>query len=148
MCAHVHISVTKWCIVGCWAYICTLGFLQQVYSYLNVQTGIQSTVPCIYRTQFSHDDVIKWKHFPHYWRICAGSSLVNCLHKGQWRGALMFSITCAWINSWVNNGELGDLRRHRGHYNVIVMRPLCLQMSSVATMLTANVDILSNFCST
>ena len=25
------------------------------------------------------------------------------------------------INGWVNNGEAGDLRRHRAHYDVIVM---------------------------
>ena len=25
------------------------------------------------------------------------------------------------INDWVNNGEAGDLRRHRAHYDVIVM---------------------------
>ena len=30
---------------------------------------------------------------------------------------LMFSLICAWIN----NGEAGDLRHHRAHYNVIVM---------------------------
>ena len=42
-------------------------------------------------------------------------------HKGQWRGALMFSFICAWINGWVNNGESGDLRRHRDHYDVTVM---------------------------
>ena len=42
-------------------------------------------------------------------------------HKGQWRGALMFSLICAWINVWVNNREAGDLRRQRAHYNVIVM---------------------------
>ena len=28
---------------------------------------------------------------------------------------------CAWINDWVNNGEAGDLRRHRAHYDVTVM---------------------------
>ena len=44
-------------------------------------------------------------------------SPVNYPHKGQWCGALMFS----WINAWVNNREVGDLRRHRGHYDVIVM---------------------------
>ena len=33
----------------------------------------------------------------------------------------MFSLICAWINGWVNNGEAGDLRRHRIHYDVIVM---------------------------
>ena len=26
-----------------------------------------------------------------------------------------------WINSWVNNREAGDLRRHRANYEVIVM---------------------------
>ena len=48
-------------------------------------------------------------------------SPVKSPHKGQWRGALMFSSICAWINSWVKNGETGDLRRHRAHYDVIVM---------------------------
>ena len=24
-------------------------------------------------------------------------------------------------NGWVNNGEAGDLRRHRAHYDVIIM---------------------------
>ena len=37
-------------------------------------------------------------------------------------GALMFSLTCARINDWVNNREASDLRRYRGHYDVIVMR--------------------------
>ena len=41
--------------------------------------------------------------------------------KGQWRGALMFSLFCARINDWVNNREAGDLWRHRAHYDVIVM---------------------------
>ena len=48
-------------------------------------------------------------------------SLVNFPHKGQWRGALIFSLICVWINGWVNNGEDGDSRRHRAHYDVIVM---------------------------
>ena len=42
-------------------------------------------------------------------------------HKGQWRGALMFSLICVWINGWVNNREAGDLSRHHGHYDVRVM---------------------------
>ena len=55
--------------------------------------------------------------------LCAGNSSVpvNSPHKGQWRGALMFSLICAWINDWINNRETGDLRRHRGHYDVNVM---------------------------
>ena len=39
----------------------------------------------------------------------------------QWRGALMFSLICASINGWVNNGEVGYLRRHHAHYDVNVM---------------------------
>ena len=55
-------------------------------------------------------------------------SPVNSPHKGQWRGALMFSLICVWIIVWVNNREAGDLRRYRAHYDVIVMnthRILC-----------------------
>ena len=46
-----------------------------------------------------HDDFIKWKHFPRYWTFVRGihRSLVNSPHKGQWRGALVFSLICAWI---------------------------------------------------
>ena len=76
----------------------------------------------------SHDDVIKWKHFPRYWpfvRVIHWSP-VNSPHKGQWRGALMFSLICVWINGWVNNREAGDLRRYRAHYDVIVMWCLLL----------------------
>ena len=70
-----------------------------------------------------HNDVIKWKHFPRYWPFVRGIhwSPVNSLHKGQWYWALMFSLICAWINGWVNNRDAGDLRRHRGHYDVRVM---------------------------
>ena len=71
----------------------------------------------------THDDVIKWKHFPRYWPFVRGiqRSPVNSPHKGQWRGALMFSFICVWINNWVNNREAGDLRCYRAHYDVIVM---------------------------
>ena len=71
-----------------------------------------------------HGDIIKWKHFPRYWPFVRGihRSPVNSPRKGQWRGALMFPLICVWINGWVNNREAGDLRRHRGHYDVNVMR--------------------------
>ena len=71
----------------------------------------------------THDDVIKWKHFPRYWPFVRGihRSPVNSLHKGQWRGALMFSLICVWINGWVNNREAGDLRRFRANYDVTIM---------------------------
>ena len=70
-----------------------------------------------------HDDVIKWKHWPRYWSFVWGihRSPVNSPHKGQWRGALVFSLICAWIHGWVNNRGAGDLRRHRAHYDATVM---------------------------
>ena len=70
-----------------------------------------------------HNDVIKWKRFPRHWLFVRGiyRSPVNSPHKGQWHGALMVSLICAWINAWLNIREAGDLRRHRAHYDIIVM---------------------------
>ena len=68
-----------------------------------------------------------WRHqmktFSALLAMCAGihRSPVSFSHKGQRCGALMFSLICAWINHCVNNGETGDLRRYRAHYDVIVM---------------------------
>ena len=66
--------------------------------------------PCWRWLVGSHDDIVKWKHFPRYWPFVRGihQSPVNSPYKGQWRGALMFSLICAWINAWVNNREAGD----------------------------------------
>ena len=70
-----------------------------------------------------HDDVIKQIDFPRYWTFVKGIYRlpVDSPHKGQWRGALMFSLMCAWTNRWVNNRDASDLRRHRAHCNVIAM---------------------------
>ena len=72
----------------------------------------------------SHDDVIKWKHFPRNWPFVQGIHRlpVNSPHKGQWRRALMLSLICTWTNGWVNNRDAGDFRRHRTHYDVILMK--------------------------
>ena len=61
--------------------------------------------------------------FPRDWSFVRAihQSPVNSPHKGQWRGSLMFSFICAWINGWVNNREASDLRRHRSHYDFTVM---------------------------
>ena len=71
--------------------------------------------------------------------ICAGNSPVpgDFPHKGQWRGALMFSLIYAGINHWVNNNEAGDLRRYRAHNDVIVMfsRKFLHGTSTTTTML-------------
>ena len=68
-----------------------------------------------------HDDVIKWKHFPRNWPFVRG------IHRSIPRtkasdAELWCFLICVWINDWVNNREAGDLRRYRGHYDVIVMK--------------------------
>ena len=70
-----------------------------------------------------NDDVIKWKPFPRYWPFVRGihQSPVNSPHNGQWRGAMIFSLICAWIDGWVNYREAGDFGRNRAHYNFILM---------------------------
>ena len=84
-----------------------------------ILAGMENRFPLI----SIHDDVIKWKHFPRNWPFVRGihRSPVNSPHKGQWRGALMFSLMSVWINGWVNTREAGDLRCYRGHYDVIIM---------------------------
>ena len=86
------------------------------------------------------DDEPWWRHqietFYASLAICAGihRSPVNSPHKGQWRGALMFSLICVWINGWVNKREAGDLRRYRAHYDVSVMTNSCTKVAQLAHM--------------
>ena len=57
----------------------------------------------------------------HRWPVNHRSP-VHSSHKGQWRGALIFSLICTWTNSWANNGDAVDLRCRRAHYDVTVMK--------------------------
>ena len=81
-----------------------------------------------------HGDVIKWKHFPLYWPFVRGihRGPVNSTHKGQWRGALMFSLIYVWIHGWVNNRDAGDLRRAKvGVPNSYTPRAICKAYPSI-----------------
>ena len=55
--------------------------------------------------------------------LCEGNSLVTGEFPAQRPVTRSFDafFICAWINSWVNNREAGDLRRHNAYYNVNVM---------------------------
>ena len=98
-------------------------FITNVVSHQCSDTYIRENTGQSYRCLCMHDDVIKWKHFPRYWPFVRGihRSPVNSPHKGWWRGALMFSLICAWTSGWINDRDAGDLKRHRAHYDVIVM---------------------------
>ena len=56
--------------------------------------------------------------------ICVGNSPVNGEFPTQRPVTRSFGVSfiCIWINSWVNNGEAGDLSCNRAHYGVIVMK--------------------------
>ena len=72
--------------------------------------------------------------------ICAGNSPVpgEFPAQKQWRGALMFSLICVWINGWVNN--CGDLRRYRTHCDVTVMGMLCVTALYVIVKSASNLS--------
>ena len=110
----VFCFVLLWLVTGC--------FILQVYF-----TGTGDII-CLPQCQWSsfvgmNADDIKWEHFPRYKPFVRGihRSPVDSPYKGQWRGALMFSLICAWTNVWANNRDAGDLGRHCAHYDVIVM---------------------------
>ena len=111
------------CLIKCWVNLESIGHKCQYHCIMRPITEASKLIHVTHGVAESHCDVIKWKHFSRYWPFVRGihRSPVNSPHKGQWRRDLMFSLIYAWMNSWVNNGEAGDLRRHRAHYDVIVM---------------------------
>ena len=76
-------------------------------------------------------------NFLHYWPFVQGIHRwpVNSPHKDQWRGALIFSLICAWINGWISNRETSNFRRHRAHNDVTVM---LLQLANRSNLYTNN----------
>ena len=84
----IHMYGNLWWHIACKT-MCTISheICRWLYSSLFC-SGHDSVLP-----NGSHDDVIKWKHFPRYWPFSRGihRSSVNTL-TGQWRGALMLSV--------------------------------------------------------
>ena len=70
-------------------------------------------------------------------------SPVDSPHKGQWRGALMFSLICAWTNGRANTRDAGDLRRHHAHYDAIVMHKNVFVFSNTSRPLDGTCDGIS-----
>ena len=72
---------------------------------------------------FRHDDVIKWNHFCVTGPLCGEFTGLTGEFPELSSVTRSFDVffICVWINDWVNNREVGDLNRHRAHYDVIVM---------------------------
>ena len=117
----------KWCYIvtssligwGC-AQNYSWKFLSRMVLFVEV---LVSLYHLLLKSLLAHDDIIEWKPLPGYWPFERGihRSPVNSPHKGQWHGALMLSLICAQMNSWVNTREAGDYRCHHAHYDVTVM---------------------------
>ena len=74
----------------------------------------------------------------------------------------MFSLICSWINGWVNKGGAGNLRRHRAHFDVIVMKVITILIgdvlgssndprknlsSQITTQIWLSFSLIREFCS-
>ena len=74
---------------------------------------------CIRRHIVFLNEMRWWRHqietFSALLALCERNPLVTggFPSHSQWRGALMFSLICAWTNGWANNQGAGDLRGHR-----------------------------------
>ena len=106
-------------VISCYIRPC----YKDVQLYAGVTFGLSTRVSDHQQIICGDDDDIKLKHFRRYCPFVWGirRSPVNSPRKGQWGGALMFSLICAWTNVWINNRYAGHLRRHRAHYDVTVM---------------------------
>ena len=119
---HLPRSVTLFQITHV-SWNAAVSLVARIVCFLPISRSYCTRTILVTRDVHRHDDVIKWKHFPRYWPFVRG------IHRSRWiphtkasDGALMFSLICVWINCWVNSREAGDLRRHRGHYDVSVMK--------------------------
>ena len=116
-----------WMPCSALSYLCILGVFPYTWRVPQMSLPGRPTsfswMQATYPFSGVHDDVIKWKHFPCCWPFVRGinQSPLNSPHKGQWGGALMFSLICAWTNGSVNNRGTGDLRHHCSLYDVTVV---------------------------
>ena len=98
---------------------------------INIDSGdglVPSEFPDTTRRFAGHGVKSWWRHqiekIIRVTALCVGNSPVTgeSPHKRQWRGALMFSLICAWTNGCANNRDNGDLRRHCIHYDVTIIK--------------------------
>ena len=102
----------------------------------NERDGVSNHQPhdCLLRRLFKRRSKKTLKP-PCHWPLCEFniSPEKRCLWENDISLTCDAELSCfpwsaSWINGWVNNREAGDLRRHRAHYDVIVMFPLHFSM--------------------
>ena len=85
------------------------------------------TISCALLRHSVLSQVPLWPHqmetFSALLDVCEENSLVTCEFPSRRPVTrnLMYSLIRALTNGWVNNRDAGDLKRHRAHYDVIVM---------------------------
>ena len=126
--------------IGCWGPgdVWTAGINSHGISMFLLQHSDFSTRKC-YILGLWLDNLFAW------WRyqmetvsallaFCAGNSPVTSEFPSQRPVTRRFDdLISAWINGWVHNRGAGDLRRHRTHYDIIVMENLFFRTSRLAT---------------
>ena len=65
-----------------------------------------------------HDDVIT---FSAWLVLCEGNPPVTDGFPSQRPVTQSIDVFITWTDGWANNRDVGDLRRHRAHFDVIVM---------------------------
>ena len=76
---------------------------------------------------------------------CLSYQIFHSHHKRKWRGALMFSLICAWTNSWANNGDASDLRRYRARYDFTVMYHTVVRISANYEVMVDQTGFLQSY---
>ena len=155
-----HIFFKKKCFSKCHLLIATILFRPRCFNWNNHQCNWCSIVrtfkiygcnsACLMRAAtttmvmrlntLTHDDVIRWKHFPRYWHFTRGihrspkllkltrigiqkciSLPASSVNQRPVTRSFDVSLTCAWTNGSANNWGASDLRRHCAHCDVSVM---------------------------
>ena len=95
----------------------------------------------------TYNGVIKWKHCLRYQPFLRvfHQSPVDYPHKGQWWGALMLSLICAWPHGWANIQDARDLRRHCAHRDFTVMNIYQKNIAAVV-YIVATTWCIPSFC--
>ena len=112
MCTYVHIFVTNWCIVGYFSDAlcdlwddslvidtaeyppCNTIHRLQGHHFWPVMDIDEIIISYKQETTSSHDDVIKWKHFPRYWPFVRG------IHRSRWISRTKTSDAELWCFLW------------------------------------------------